>query len=107
MFQDSYFLHCFGCCFVFCFCGLFLFMPFVDLFNCELLFLIPLILSIGLFIFMVDCPDIFQYVCPECGASYFESDFCASCGADLVDDCICGRLWQSGELFCPSCGKVR
>lgn len=45
--------------------------------------------------------------CPYCGECPVSGDYCDNCGADLVDDCICGHVWSSNQKYCPGCGNER
>lgn len=104
---DSYFLFVLVAGFGFALLVLFLVMPIVIRFDFELLILVPILLAVVLMGVMVFYPDPFTPDCPACGASYFEESFCFSCGADLVDDCACGRVWKDEDVFCPDCGLIR
>lgn len=45
--------------------------------------------------------------CPYCGKLPVSGAYCSNCGADLVDDCICGHVWVGDQTYCPECGNVR
>lgn len=104
---DSYFGFVFSAGLAVGLLVLFLVMPIVCRFDVELLIVVPVLLAAVLMGVMVFYPEPFTPDCPACGASYFEESFCSSCGADLVDDCICGRVWTDDDVFCPDCGAVR
>ena len=73
-------------------------------------FLIFIGFGFGVVLLLVSCiyfPHLVYRSCPFCGSFPECGVFCSNCGADLIDDCVCGHVWTNKEVYCPECGAVR